>query len=107
MGARKGGKKKKKKKASASPALASAKVNMAIAKGTKLKKGKGKKKASSALQHAKVNMEVAKGKKTQEKQKRRRQETVHPRLGAGGDEGRLNRMIIFRVYHNSERDTDR
>merc|ERR1719174_1757616 len=85
------GKKKKKKKAGASPALASAKVhmaitkgaklkkgkakagassalehakmNMAISKGTKLKKGKGKAKASSALQHAKVNMEVTKGKK--------------------------------------------
>merc|ERR1719353_2146316 len=55
--------KKGKAKAGASSALEHAKMNMAISKGTKLKKGKGKAKASSALQHAKVNMEVTKGKK--------------------------------------------
>jgi len=58
-----GGKKKKKKKAGASPALASARVNMAITKGAKLKKGKAKAGASSALEHAKMNMAISKGTK--------------------------------------------
>jgi len=60
-----GNKKKKKKRFKAKSALAVAKLNMSISKGTKLKKGKGKnaKCDSPALEHAKVNMAITKGTK--------------------------------------------